>query len=90
AQDLPQDVAARLAPVVREAGTNVLRHSKATWCTIEVGPDGVTVANDGAAERPADPHSSGLRGLADRLAESGGTLHTRLEGGVFTLEATLR
>ncbi|MFD9942274.1 sensor histidine kinase [Nonomuraea sp. NPDC059023] len=90
AQDLPQDVAARLAPVVREAGTNVLRHSKATWCTIEVGPDGVTVANDGAAERPADPHSSGLRGLADRLAESGGTLRTRLEGGVFTLEATLR
>ncbi|MFI6499347.1 sensor histidine kinase [Nonomuraea typhae] len=88
--DLPQDAAARLAPVVREAGTNVLRHSRATWCTIEVTRDGVTIANDGAGESPADPHSTGLRGLADRLAESGGTLRTRLDGGVFTLEATLR
>ncbi|MFI6298266.1 sensor histidine kinase [Nonomuraea sp. NPDC050790] len=90
AEDLPQEIAALLAPVVREAGTNVLRHSRATWCTIDVTREGVTVANDGAVERPADPHSSGLRGLADRLAESGGTLRTRLEGGVFTLEATLR
>lgn len=87
--ELPQESAARLAPVLREASTNVLRHSRASWCTIEVTAEGITVTNDGAAQNPADRHSSGLSGLADRLAESGGTLRTGLDGGVFTLQATL-
>ncbi|MDI2129874.1 sensor histidine kinase [Yinghuangia seranimata] len=58
---LPPDVDATLALVLREAITNVLRHSGATWCTVtacqEAGEIRLTVENDGAgAPRPADTH----------------------------------
>jgi two-component system sensor histidine kinase DesK len=92
--DLPPDAAARLTPVLREASTNMLRHSQASWCTIEVARDGegvrMTVANDGAGIAKADRYSSGLTGLAERLAEGGGKLRTQQEDGVFTLQATVR
>ncbi|WP_197683986.1 sensor histidine kinase [Allokutzneria albata] len=91
--DLPPEVAAQLLPVLREASTNMLRHSKAGWCRIEVSRQEhevrMTVTNDGAAGTRPDRHSCGLRGLADRLAESGGTLRTRAEGEQFVLEATV-
>jgi two-component system, NarL family, sensor histidine kinase DesK len=86
-------VATGLAATVREAGTNVLRHSGARWCTIALvrSADEVrlTVANDGAGEARPDAHSSGLQGLSDRLVRSGGRLHTDLTDGVFTLDAVL-
>ncbi len=91
--ELSSEVATQLAPVLREASTNVLRHSKAGWCTIEITRHGsevrMIVANDGADGAGPDRYSFGLRGLADRLADAGGTLHTRNENGVFTLEATV-
>ncbi|MBB5804868.1 two-component system sensor histidine kinase DesK [Saccharothrix ecbatanensis] len=84
--------ARELSWALREAGTNVLRHSRARWCTIEVVVDGddvrLTVANDGATG--ARGHGSGLGGLAERLAEVGGSLRTGEEDGVFTLVATVR
>lgn len=86
--------AAALAPVLREATTNVLRHSRAGWCTIDVSDREnevrMTVRNDGATGTAPDPHSSGLSGLADRLADAGGALRTDNRDGVFTLEATVR
>jgi two-component system sensor histidine kinase DesK len=95
--DPPPELAAQLVPVLREASTNVLRHSRASWCTIDVawepseqGEVRMTVANDGVTSAGPDRHSSGLRGLADRLAEAGGVLRTRSESGVFTLEAAVR
>ncbi len=91
--ELSSEVASQLAPVLREASTNVLRHSKAAWCTIEITRHGnevrMIVANDGADGAGPDRYSFGLRGLADRLAYAGGTIHTRNENGVFTLEATV-
>ena len=85
--------ARELAWALREAGTNVLRHSRARWCTIDVvvGGDEVrlTVANDGAAGAPGTG-GSGLGGLAERLAGVGGTVRTGEEDGVFTLVATVR
>ena len=94
AAPLPADAAGQLVPVLREASTNVLRHSRAAWCTIDISRDGeevrMTVANDGAAGAEPDRHSFGLRGLADRLAYAGGALRTRCRDGVFTLEATVR
>ncbi|MET0187970.1 MAG: histidine kinase, partial [Pseudonocardia sediminis] len=87
--------AAARAATAREAGTNVLRHSRAGWCTIALvhTPDGteLTVVNDGAVPEAGrtDGHSSGLRGVTDRLAAAGGALDTRLDGGVFTLRATV-
>ncbi|MEH1165893.1 histidine kinase [Micromonospora sp. CPCC 205539] len=91
--DLPQAAAAELAAVLREAGTNVLRHSRAEWCRIHIDREGdvarMTVINDGADDRGPDSHSHGLRGLADRLAAAGGELRVRQEDAVFTLEATV-
>lgn len=91
--ELPSEIAAQLAPVLREASTNVLRHSKAGWCTIEIIRHGnevrMIVANDGATGAGPDRYSFGLRGLAERLADAGGTLRIREENGEFTLEATV-
>jgi two-component system sensor histidine kinase DesK len=93
AGELPPAVAVPLAAVLREAGTNLLRHSRAAWCTIDVARDGdevrMTVVNDGALGGDADRHSTGLLGLAERLAESGGTLRTESHDGVFTLTAVV-
>jgi two-component system, NarL family, sensor histidine kinase DesK len=97
AEVLPEQVAVPLAAVLREASTNLLRHSAATWCTIDITvrpPESretmMTVVNDGAGPAAPDGHSSGLRGLADRLAETGGTVRTRVADGRFTLEAVVR
>jgi len=83
--ELPPEIATQLAPVLREASTNVLRHSRAGWCTIEISRQGnevrMVVANDGSGGTRPDRYSFGLRGLADRLADA---------GGVFTLEATVQ
>ncbi|MET8203532.1 sensor histidine kinase [Micromonospora taraxaci] len=91
--DLPQPAATELAAVLREASTNVLRHSRADWCRIHIDREGnvarMTVANDGAAESGPDEHSHGLRGLADRLTAAGGELRVRRQDAVFTLEATV-
>jgi len=92
--ELPVDAAGVLAAALREATTNVLRHSRATWCTIRVETDEdatrLTVVNDGVDEKPDDGRSSGLRGLSDRLADHGGSLRTSSAGGRFTLEAVVR
>ncbi|MEU5781767.1 histidine kinase [Micromonospora lupini] len=91
--DLPQSAATELAAVLREAGTNVLRHSKAQWCRIHIDREDtvarMTVANDGADDRGPDEHSHGLRGIADRIAAVGGELRVHREDAVFTLDITV-
>lgn len=79
--ELPTRIGTVLATVLREGVTNVLRHSRAEHCDIDVRHehDLVTVAieNDGVAhDRPsAGAHSgSGLGTLTDRVAALGGTL----------------
>lgn len=92
--EAPPEIARQLVAVLREATTNVLRHSQATWCTIEISQDEAEVrmamTNDGATGAAPDRHSFGLRGLAERLAEAGGTLRTRLDDDMFRLDVTLR
>jgi two-component system sensor histidine kinase DesK len=83
-----------LSAVLREATTNVLRHSRASWCTIAIehaaGEVRMRVTNDGVRAGAApDAHSHGLHGLADRLADAGGTLHTRMDKSEFTLVAVV-
>ncbi|TCB94383.1 histidine kinase [Micromonospora zingiberis] len=92
--ELPPEAATQLAVVLREAGTNVLRHSRAGWCRIEITQEGevarMTVTNDGASVPAApDRFSHGLRGLAERLTAAGGQLRTQCADGVFTVEATV-
>jgi signal transduction histidine kinase len=92
--ELPREVAIQLVPVLREASTNLLRHSRAAWCTIDITRNGedvrMTVVNDGVGEMRPDGRSFGLRGLADRLADAHGELRTHTRNGVFTLEAVVR
>ncbi|MGY1710004.1 sensor histidine kinase [Geodermatophilus sp. SYSU D00758] len=77
--------------VVREAVTNVLRHSRAGRCTIALTDEGeqvvLTVTND-AAGTPG-PWGTGLTGLGERLAAAGGRLTTRPAAGAFTLVAAV-
>jgi two-component system sensor histidine kinase DesK len=92
-------VQAALAWVVREGTTNIIRHSDATACTIELivldapgAPRTVTLRMDNDRVRTVDAAAggTGLLGLGERLAGLGGTITTRYpRGGHFQLEATL-
>ena len=94
---LPEATQEALAWVVREAVTNVVRHSHATRCEItlhvERGEAVLTVTNDGVRDlartttSPGSPSGSGLIGLGERLAETGGHLQTHLEPPTFRLTA---
>jgi two-component system sensor histidine kinase DesK len=78
---LDADVEDVLAWTVREATTNVLRHSRARECAITLtrGPGGVVlrVDDDGAAVAGAPEASAGLAGIAQRADR----LHGSLEAG---------
>jgi two-component system sensor histidine kinase DesK len=93
---VPAGTDAILATVLREAITNVLRHSRARACVVEtaVREDQVVlrVANDGLADPPVpsgngateacarDPDTSGGRGLANLAARA------EAAGGTFAAE----
>jgi two-component system, NarL family, sensor histidine kinase DesK len=88
-----------LAMVVREATTNVLRHSQAQHAELAYRvDDGVVrlrVRNDGADEPEGADQAddaaagTGLRGLAERLRSAGGELTWEQVGDRFELTATL-
>ena len=67
-----------LVLTLREAVTNILRHSQATHCRAELARSAagwrLTVSDDGCGAVPAATSGSGLRGLTERAAETGGTL----------------
>lgn len=81
--------------IVREAATNVLRHSTARRCEITLHAEGRTVIvevyNDGVPESSEPvPFGNGLTGLTERTAAVGGTVSASptAEGG-FLLRAVL-
>ncbi|MFJ2188622.1 sensor histidine kinase [Kitasatospora sp. NPDC087861] len=80
ADHLPPPVQSVLGWVIREATTNVLRHSEARRCLIrlhqEDGRAVLELENDGvpAAPLPSQGGGTGLRGLRERLAAHGGDL----------------
>jgi two-component system sensor histidine kinase DesK len=72
-----------LAWVLRESVTNVVRHARASMVSIELSPNGLVVADDGAGFEPSDVHDgNGLLGMRERVSAAGGTLH--LSGGPGT------
>ncbi len=79
---LPTTAESVLAWALREAVTNVVRHSKASTCTVSLDVSAtaavLTVTDDGVG--PGDPRAdshlagNGLRGLSERLRAAGGTV----------------
>jgi len=75
------DAEAVLAWCLREAVTNVIRHSRARHCRIRLadrmGELSLEVTDDGhgfADQDPDHPRGSGLRGMSERLSAIGGRL----------------
>ncbi|WP_241479719.1 sensor histidine kinase, partial [Nocardiopsis lucentensis] len=99
---LPSRTQTLAAWVVREAGTNVVRHGDAARCEIGFTLTGdvvsgtealvVEVANDGARGEPGTgaTFGNGLSGLSERVAAGGGSLSAARTGdGGFLLRAVL-
>jgi two-component system sensor histidine kinase DesK len=87
APELPAEVESVLAWAVREASTNVVRHSGARTCaiTLRAVPNEVAleVEDDGAGAAGRNGRGAGLAGLAERARRLHGTLEAgdRPEGG---------
>ena len=85
---LAEPVDNALGWVVREAATNVLRHSDARRWTLRVGRGGSQVWLEATNDRPlagAGPAGSGLLGMSERLRAVGGRVRTHTDGQRFTL-----
>jgi two-component system sensor histidine kinase DesK len=65
--------------VLREAVTNVLRHSGAKQVKVRLGENWLEIEDDGTATEVVA--GNGLRGLSERLAAVGGTLRTSARSG---------
>ncbi len=87
ADDLPEEAESALAWSLREAVTNVVRHSGAKRCRVTLEKrqtlDGpvleLTVADDGSAGGPST-FGNGLTGLTERLTALGGSLSAGSSG----------
>jgi len=66
------DAAEQFGWVVREAVTNVVRHSRAALCTVTIGPRWIEIVDDGRGGPGG--MGNGLSGLRERLAAAGGSL----------------
>ncbi len=91
AEELPEAARSLLGWCVREAVTNVIRHSHARKCTISLRVrDGIAelqVRDDGAGGAVGSA-GTGLRGLAERLSAAGGRVDAGPVPDGFTLTAT--
>ncbi|GGO73754.1 sensor histidine kinase [Nonomuraea cavernae] len=93
-RELPDGVAPVFAYAVREAVTNVLKHSSATFCDITLSFTAeraeLRVRNDGVVRQHVADLGSGLSGMGERIAAVGGELTARPTGdGEFTLTAVV-
>jgi len=92
APPLPGTVDAVLGWVVREATTNVLRHSGARSVTVELArtEDGATLTVTDDGRGPAGGHGAGLSGITERVAALGGTVESgAAPGRGFRLRAVV-
>ncbi|WP_045739602.1 sensor histidine kinase [Actinoplanes rectilineatus] len=89
---VPPSCVAGFGWVVREAVTNVLRHSRATEVRMTTSTAEkeatVTIVNDGVPDG-SSPDGTGLRAMAGRIEALGGTVAVSRDAGRFVLAATL-
>ncbi|MDN0195555.1 histidine kinase [Streptomyces sp. S.PNR 29] len=83
---VPEESESTLAWALREAVTNVVRHSGARRCTVELlrrqtldGPVLELCVEDNGSTGPGSGPGNGLTGLAERLEKAGGSLEA---GGI--------
>jgi two-component system sensor histidine kinase DesK len=73
-----------LALALREAITNVVRHSHASVCRVSLGVDGgrlvMTIQDDGVGGPLRE--GNGFAGMRERISAAGGTLDIEASGGV--------
>ncbi|MGO3328376.1 sensor histidine kinase [Gordonia sp. (in: high G+C Gram-positive bacteria)] len=86
--DVRTPYATLFAWVLREAVTNVVRHSGATSCRVRVGRDEITVADDGGGSAMLT-YGNGLRGLSERVADAGGALRVESDERGTVVTATV-
>jgi two-component system sensor histidine kinase DesK len=84
--DVPVERHEAAARTIREAVTNVLRHSRARTVTMTYADDELVIRNDGAL-RDAGGGGSGLRALAEHVTTAGGRLETERDGDEFVVSA---
>lgn len=83
------EIGEQLIAVLQEALSNVVRHAHAhrVGVTVHAGEDLVLIVEDDGTGIPRGGRRSGLRNLADRAANLGGSFETRdREGGGSVLE----
>ncbi|NEY35464.1 histidine kinase [Streptomyces sp. PRKS01-65] len=89
-QKVPPAARSLFGRMLREATTNILRHSRARHCIVVLcaEPDTVTltVRNDGVVDPPdaTDP-GTGIKGLEERFARHRGAVRARCADGWFEL-----
>ncbi|MEC1354649.1 sensor histidine kinase [Bacillus sonorensis] len=70
---------------IREAATNIVKHSRATHCTISISQSdekmSIIVKDDGMGIDQKKPFGNGLRGMKERLALIDGTLDVSTHNG---------
>ncbi|HXW46208.1 MAG TPA: histidine kinase [Streptosporangiaceae bacterium] len=96
---VPDAAVAVLVPVVREAVTNILKHSSASRCVLEMSTDAglmrLQISNDGSNNAKTAPLAavgrtgSGLANLAARVEDAGGRLSAGRNGALFSLVAEI-
>ncbi|MEU5313557.1 GAF domain-containing sensor histidine kinase [Streptomyces sp. NPDC021562] len=88
--DVPRETGDHVVAVLSEALTNIARHAHAHRATVTLATDGrevrLTVCDDGVGI-PSGGRRSGLRNMAERAEQLGGTLEiVCADGGGTTLE----
>jgi two-component system sensor histidine kinase DesK len=87
-EPLPPPIETALAYVIREAATNVIRHSGARHCRITLAREGseaaLEIADDGRGVGSVT-EGNGVTGMRQRLAAIRGALEIRGEAGIRIL-----
>lgn len=91
--EIDEETGDALGWMVREAATNIVRHSEARHCLIELtradGRIHLLIRNDGPRRDPAPRPGSGLAGLRRRVEKLGGSLEAGAAGEGFEVRVWL-
>lgn len=74
--DVPSDLREVFAWTIREGVTNVIRHSNARSCAIEITTSSVTIRDNGVGAGGSRSQGNGLLGLSERALAAGTQLTT--------------